>query len=83
MAIKQIKTNTELDALFTQLAEPFDANGIKCTRSTPGCSGDVCTCQLTSPSSGSSETGTVKAESFNSERPLNDCIIASPLIENR
>ena len=24
MAIKEAKTNTDLDALFTQLAEPFD-----------------------------------------------------------
>src|ERR1700728_4564403 len=29
MAIKAAKTNTELDALFTQLAEPFDPNEIK------------------------------------------------------
>src|SRR5271169_1894005 len=29
MAIKEAKTNTDLDALFTQLAEPFDPNQIK------------------------------------------------------
>ena len=29
MAIKEVKTNAELDALFTQLAEPFDTNEIK------------------------------------------------------
>ena len=29
MAIKEAKTNAELDALFTQLAEPFDTNEIK------------------------------------------------------
>jgi len=29
MAIKEAKTNTDLDALFTELAEPFDPNQIK------------------------------------------------------
>ena len=29
MAIKEAKTNTDLDALFTQLADPFDPNEIK------------------------------------------------------
>ena len=29
MAIKEAKTNTDLDALFTQLAEPFDPSQIK------------------------------------------------------
>jgi hypothetical protein len=29
MAIKEVKTKAELDALFTQLAEPFDPNEIK------------------------------------------------------
>src|ERR1700688_2284868 len=29
MAIKEARTNTDLDALFTQLAEPFDPNQIK------------------------------------------------------
>jgi hypothetical protein len=29
MAIKEVKINAEQDALFTQLAEPFDSNEIK------------------------------------------------------
>ena len=34
MAIKEAKTNTDLDALFTQLAEPFDPNADQVARYT-------------------------------------------------